>query len=123
MAFTLRGDIWIMPAAGGKGRRVTSGPGKDEYFPLRRARERDDRLDNPRFHVPDQVRLGMRWEVPDPAYDDGDSWLFARTVDAPLEYLENGKNTVQVDFDSDGGELVTATLVITQTMDNGPSAR
>jgi tricorn protease len=31
IAFSLRGDIWIMPANGGEGRRVTSGPEKDEW--------------------------------------------------------------------------------------------
>ena len=30
-AFALRGDVWLMPAAGGKGRRVTSGKAKDEW--------------------------------------------------------------------------------------------
>lgn len=30
-AFTLRGDIWIMPASGGEGRRVTSGPANDQW--------------------------------------------------------------------------------------------
>ncbi|MDF1660302.1 MAG: S41 family peptidase [Planctomycetota bacterium] len=31
IAFTLHGDIWIMPAAGGKGRRITSGPSNDQW--------------------------------------------------------------------------------------------
>ena len=31
VAFTLRGDIWVMPAAGGRGRRITTGPSKDEW--------------------------------------------------------------------------------------------
>jgi tricorn protease len=31
LAFTLRGDIWLMPAAGGKGRRITSGPDNDQW--------------------------------------------------------------------------------------------
>ncbi|MHC4959370.1 MAG: S41 family peptidase [Planctomycetota bacterium] len=30
-AFSLRGDIWVMPAAGGKGRRVIDGPSKEEW--------------------------------------------------------------------------------------------
>ncbi len=31
VAFSLRGDIWTMPANGGEGRQVTSGPEKDEW--------------------------------------------------------------------------------------------
>ncbi|MHC4670047.1 MAG: S41 family peptidase [Planctomycetota bacterium] len=31
VAFSLRGDIWVMPAGGGNGKRVTSGPEKDEW--------------------------------------------------------------------------------------------
>ncbi|MHC4730288.1 MAG: DPP IV N-terminal domain-containing protein, partial [Planctomycetota bacterium] len=31
VAFTLGGDIWVMPAGGGKGKQVTSGPDKDEW--------------------------------------------------------------------------------------------
>jgi len=30
-AFTLRGNIWIMPASGGKGRQVTDGPYNDQW--------------------------------------------------------------------------------------------
>lgn len=31
LAFTLRGDIWLMPAAGGKGRQLTKGPDNDQW--------------------------------------------------------------------------------------------
>ncbi|HEX5138449.1 MAG TPA: S41 family peptidase [Planctomycetota bacterium] len=31
LAFSLHGDIWIMPANGGEGRQVTSGPGNDQW--------------------------------------------------------------------------------------------
>jgi tricorn protease len=31
VAFSLRGDIWTMPANGGEGRQLTSGPEKDEW--------------------------------------------------------------------------------------------
>ncbi len=31
VAFSLRGDIWTMPANGGEGKQVTSGPEKDEW--------------------------------------------------------------------------------------------
>jgi len=31
VAFTLGGDIWVMPAGGGNGKRVTSGPDKDQW--------------------------------------------------------------------------------------------
>ena len=56
------------------------------------------------------------------AYDDGDIWLFSRTVEVPLEFLKNGQNSVLVDFDSDGGQLVTATLVLTHNADGEHTA-
>jgi tricorn protease len=31
IAFSLRGDVWIMPSNGGEGRQVTSGPGNDQW--------------------------------------------------------------------------------------------
>src|SRR5690606_11420081 len=31
LTFSLRGDIWLMPAGGGNGRRVTSGPSNDQW--------------------------------------------------------------------------------------------
>ncbi|MCK6458669.1 MAG: S41 family peptidase [Planctomycetes bacterium] len=31
IAFSLRGDVWVMPANGGEGRQVTSGPGNDQW--------------------------------------------------------------------------------------------
>jgi tricorn protease len=31
VAFMLRGDIWVMPAGGGRGRRITSGPATDQW--------------------------------------------------------------------------------------------
>jgi tricorn protease len=31
IAFSLNGDIWIMPSSGGKARRITSGPGIDQW--------------------------------------------------------------------------------------------
>jgi tricorn protease len=31
IAFSLRGDIWIMPSSGGEGRQITSGPANDQW--------------------------------------------------------------------------------------------
>ena len=46
-------------------------------------------------------------------FDDSDVWLFSREVDVPLAFLNNGNNEVFVDFNSNGGQLVTTSLIVT----------
>ena len=46
-------------------------------------------------------------------FDDADSWLFSREFDVPLSYLNDGNNQVYVDFNSNGGQLVTTSLIVT----------
>ncbi len=45
-------------------------------------------------------------------FDDGDSWLFSREVEVPLAFLVDGNNEVYVDFTSNGGQLVTTSLIL-----------
>lgn len=45
-------------------------------------------------------------------FDDDNRWLFSREVEVPLEHLVDGNNEVFVDFNSNGGQLVTASLII-----------
>ncbi|MEM6312884.1 MAG: hypothetical protein AAF743_02305, partial [Planctomycetota bacterium] len=50
-------------------------------------------------------------------YDDDDQWLVARTVDVPLDELNDGPNDIRLDFDTAGGMFVTATLLIEESAD------
>lgn len=52
-------------------------------------------------------------------FDDADTWLFTRELELPLEYLVDGENEVYVDFTSNGGQLVTTSLILS----NGPGLR
>ncbi len=45
--------------------------------------------------------------------DDGDGGHFAREIDVPIALLADGANSVQVDFNGNGGYLSTAALVVT----------
>jgi agarase len=48
--------------------------------------------------------------------DDGDFEWFSREIDIPLEFLINGSNEIQVDFEGNGGFLSTAALVVTSSI-------
>lgn len=49
-------------------------------------------------------------------FDEHDNALFSREIDVPLGYLNDGNNEVYVDFNSSGGDLVTATLIVTRSI-------
>lgn len=49
-------------------------------------------------------------------FDDGDVDMVSRTVDVPLAALVDGNNEVYVDFVGDGGELVSAVLLVTESI-------
>ena len=49
-------------------------------------------------------------------FDEHDNALFSREIDIPVALLNDGDNEVYVDFTSNGGDLVTATLVVTHTI-------
>ena len=49
-------------------------------------------------------------------FDEHDNARFSRALDVPIGYLNNGNNQVFVDFSSSGGDLVTATLIVTRAI-------
>lgn len=49
-------------------------------------------------------------------FDENDNSLFSREIDVPLAFLNDGANQVYVDFNSSGGDLVTATLMVTRSV-------
>lgn len=49
-------------------------------------------------------------------FDDGDVDMVSRTVNVPLSALVDGNNEVYVDFVGDGGELVSAVLIVTESI-------
>ncbi|QDT70722.1 Beta-porphyranase A precursor [Planctomycetes bacterium MalM25] len=49
-------------------------------------------------------------------FDEHDNSLFSREVDVPVAALNDGANEVYVDFPSNGGDLVTATLIVTRSL-------
>lgn len=49
-------------------------------------------------------------------FDEHDQALFSRELEVPLALLNDGNNQVYVDFASSGGELVTATMVLTRSL-------
>lgn len=47
-------------------------------------------------------------------YDDSDHLMLTREVNVPTNFLQNGNNSVFVDFNSSGGQLLAATLIGTK---------
>ena len=61
---------------------------------------------------------GNRLTVPQGvlAYDDNDREIQSRTLDVPVSMLLDGNNEVYADFVGNGGELVTAVLLVTNSI-------
>lgn len=50
------------------------------------------------------------------AFDDNDSEIVSREVDVPVDVLLDGNNEVYADFVGNGGELVSAVLLVTRSI-------
>ena len=48
-------------------------------------------------------------------YDDNDQDMVSREIDVPLNFLNDGNNEIVADFVGDGGDLLTAVLVVTRS--------
>lgn len=62
---------------------------------------------------------GTMIEVPDTGiigFDDNDTRMAYREIEVPLELIQDGTNSVFVDFIGQGGELLSATLVLTKSL-------